>query len=156
MISYVPIRLIIVGLDGVSPRMLHEAGPTISKSLTRLINMSLQCNWFPETWKLVNVLPIQRKNEKTIIDNYRPISLLSCVSKVMECIVFKYSFNFIREHGLFSSFQSGFILGDHKPVSPRVSYHVWSTWQKRRKWGLYFVTSVKHLNECSMKVYYIN
>ena len=92
--------------------MLREAGPTISKSLTRLINMSLQCNWFPETWKLANILPIHKKNEKNIINNYRPISLLSCVSKVMERVVFKYSFNFIREHGLLLAFQSGFIPGD--------------------------------------------
>ena len=37
------------GPDEGSPRMLREAGPAISKSSTRLINISLQCNWFPET-----------------------------------------------------------------------------------------------------------
>ena len=112
------------GPDGVSPRMVREAGRAISKSLTRLIDMSLQCNWFPETWKLANVLPIHKKNKKTSINNYRPISLLSFVSKVMERIVFKYSSNFIRVHGLLSAFQSGFIPGDSSINQLGHLYHI--------------------------------
>ena len=112
------------GPDVVSPRMLREAGPAISQSLIRLINMSLQCNWFPETLKLANVLPIHKKIEKNIINNYRPISLHSCVSKDMERVVFKYSFNFIREHGLLSAFQSGFIPGDSTINQLAHVYHI--------------------------------
>ena len=55
-------------------------------------------------------IEIHKKNEKTIIDNYRLISLLNC-SKVMECIASKYSFSVIHEHGLLSAFQWGFIPG---------------------------------------------
>ena len=87
------------------------------------------------THRLANVLPIHKKNEKHIINNYRPISLLSCVSKVMERVVFKYSFNFQHEHGLLSAFQLGFISGDSTINQLAVSYHVWSTWQKEGSKG---------------------
>ena len=86
------------GPDGISPKMLREAGETIAKPLTRLINMSFSTTQFPETWELANVLPLFKKNDKTHINNYRPISLLSCVSKIAERVVFKYTFNFIRDH----------------------------------------------------------
>ena len=100
------------GPDGISPKMLREAGETIAKPLTRLINMSLSTTQFPETWKLANVLPLFKKNDKTQINNYRPISLLSCVSKIAERVVFKYTFNFIRDHRLITKFQSGFTPGN--------------------------------------------
>ena len=77
------------GPDGISPKMLREAGETISKPLTRLINMSLTTTQFPETWKLANVLSFFKKNDETQINNYKPISFLSCVSKIAECVVFK-------------------------------------------------------------------
>ena len=95
-----------------SPKMLWETGETIAKPLTRLINMSLSTTQFLETWKLANVLPLFKKNDKTQIKIYRPISLLSCVSKIAERVVFKYTFNFIRDHRLITKFQSGFTPGD--------------------------------------------
>ena len=100
------------GPDGISPKMLREAATRLAKPLTRLINMSLVCKQFPDSWKLTNVLPLYKKNEKTSINNYRPISLLSCVSKVMERVVFKYTWHFIRDNGLLSTIQSGFMPGD--------------------------------------------
>ena len=83
--------------DEISPKMLHEAGAAIAPSLTRLINLSLSCYTFLDPWKLANAMPLYKKNDKTQINNYQQISLLSCVSKIMECVVFKYTFNFWRE-----------------------------------------------------------
>ena len=100
------------GPDGVSPTMLREAGLSIVKPLTKLINLSLRTAIFPDSWKLAHVLPLHKKNDKSEINNYRPISLLSCVSKIAERVVFKYTFNYIRENHLLSPFQSGFIPGD--------------------------------------------
>ena len=48
-----------------------------------------------------------RKTKKKSINKYRPISLLSCVSKVMERVVFKYTFNFIRDNRLLVTFRNG-------------------------------------------------
>lgn len=100
------------GPDGISPVMLREAGLTIVKPLTKLINLSLSTAVFPDSWKLAHVLPLYKKNDKSEVNNYRPISLLSCVSKIAERVVFKYTFNHLRDNDLLSHFQSGFIPGD--------------------------------------------
>ncbi len=100
------------GPDGISPRLLREAGNSIVPSLTRLINLSLlQCK-IPKQWKLVHVVPLFKKGDKHERNNYRPVSLLPCVSKILERIVFKYLFNYLRDNGLLSKDQSGFQPGD--------------------------------------------
>ena len=112
------------GPDGVSPKMLREAGPSIARPLTQLINLSLRTPKFPDFWKIANVLPLFKKNDKTQMNNYRPISLLSCVDKIAERVVFKYTFNYIRDNNLLSSFQSGVIPGD-STINQLVSiYHM--------------------------------
>ena len=100
------------GLDGISPRLLKEAGNAISKPLSKLFNLSLEIKTVPEVWKRANVILIYKKGEKTNINNYRPISLLSCVGKLCERVVFKYVFNYFRNNFLLSIYQSGFQPGD--------------------------------------------
>ena len=53
-----------------------------------------------------------KKNDPSCPSSHRPISLLSAVGKVLEKIVFKYVFNFFREHQVITTLQSGFIPGD--------------------------------------------
>ena len=71
------------GPDGISPRLLKEAGMAIVPFLTRLINLSLKSATVPSEWKKANVIPIHKKDEKNIPNNYRPISLLSVVIKIL-------------------------------------------------------------------------
>ena len=104
--------------------MLREAITAIAKPLTWLINMSLNKMVFADEWKLANVLPLYKKNDNSSVNNYRPISLISCVSKVMERVVFKYTFNYIRDQGLLSSFQSGFTPGDSTTNQLLHVYHL--------------------------------
>ena len=66
----------------------------------------------PNIWKEANVSPIHKKNDPSDVFNYRPISFLSTVSKVLEKIVHKYLFNFFRDNNVITAFQSGFVLGD--------------------------------------------
>ena len=63
-------------------------------------------------WKEANVSSIHKKNDPSDVSNYRPISLLSTVSKVLENIVHKYLFNFFRDNDVITAFQSGFVPGD--------------------------------------------
>ena len=100
------------GCDLVSSSMLKQAGDSIVPSLTRLFNVSLHTGAFPNSWKLANVTPIFKKNDKSLIDNYSPVSLLSCVGKLFERAVFKHVFNFLRDNNIISLKQSGFIPGD--------------------------------------------
>lgn len=111
------------GPDGVSPRLLKEGAHQLSTSLSRLFNASLQTGHFPSIWKKANVIPLHKKNDKSCIANYRPVSLLSSVGKAMERIVFKSLFEYFQNNFLISVWQSGFIPG-HSTVTHLVEiYH---------------------------------
>ena len=72
------------GLDGISARLLKEACPEIVPSLTHIINLSIRCGYFPDEWKISKVLPLYKEDIKSDPNNYRPISILSVVSKIIE------------------------------------------------------------------------
>ena len=94
------------GHDGIGPKMMKEAGASVSPSLTRLINLSFLTKKVPQSWKMAQVIPIHKKNSKSDPNNYRPISILPTLSKVAEKIVFKHVFNYFREHSLLTEHQS--------------------------------------------------
>ena len=100
------------GPDGISPILLKEAAPSVAPSLAKLFNLSLEKKAFPYDWKKANVTPILKKGDPSLCSNYRPISLLSCVAKVFERVIFKYVFNFLRDNFALSEKQSGFMPGD--------------------------------------------
>ena len=70
--------------------MLRECADELAPSLTTLFNLSMSTFTLPEVWKSSNVVPIHKKGKKCKVDNYRPISLLNSVSKVMERLVFNH------------------------------------------------------------------
>ena len=72
----------------------------------------LETGIFPDQWKEANVTPVHKKNDKQIISNYRPISLLPILAKVFERIVFKNLYNFLVFNNLITKNQSGFRPGD--------------------------------------------
>ena len=75
-----------------------------------IFNISLITKHFPNKWKLTNVTPDHKKEDKNIIGNYRPISLFSISIKVFEKCIYKHIFNFIRD--LITDHQSGFTKND--------------------------------------------
>ena len=70
--------------DGIPARLLKVTAPIIAPSLCKLFNKSLRLGTVPEERKLANVVPVHKKGYKGLTENYRPISLLSIVSKVLE------------------------------------------------------------------------
>ena len=99
------------GPDQISHRMLKETSRTISLPLTMLFSRSLREQTFPNAWKIANVMPPFKKGEKESPSNYRPISLISCLGKVMERIVFKHIYNYMHSTNLIYKNQSGFLPG---------------------------------------------
>lgn len=73
-----------VGIDGISPYFLKQCRHILSNSLCIIFNKSLQTGVVPSAWKCANVTPVYKKGDRQLVENYRPISLLSVVSKVME------------------------------------------------------------------------
>ena len=73
----------------------------------------LNCSAFPDIWKKSNICPVlQKKNDKQIINNYRPVSLLPAFGKILEKLIFKSLFEYLDEHKLLSKHQSGFRPND--------------------------------------------
>ena len=78
------------GPDDIPLKVLRECADELAPSLTTLFNLSMSTCTLPEKWKYSNVVPIHKKGKKYKVDNYRPISLLNSVSKVMERLVFNH------------------------------------------------------------------
>jgi hypothetical protein len=76
------------GPDGLPTRVLKECAPQLAPSITTLFNDSLNSGNIPKAWKLANVVPLHKKGNKHQSNNYRPISLLPVISKVLERCVF--------------------------------------------------------------------
>ena len=114
------------GPDQISQMMLKEAGDVIVPSLVKLFNLSLRSSKYPSEWKKAHVIPIFKKGDAAIIDNYRPVSILSCVGKLFERAVFKYVYNFLRDSNAISIKQSGFKPGDSTVYQLAHLYHLFS------------------------------
>lgn len=99
------------GPDEISHRMLKETRNTICVPLTIIFKRSLQETVYPVSWKDSHVMPLFKKGDKNTVSNYRPISLISCVGKVMERVVFKYLYNYMHINNLIYQKQSGFLPG---------------------------------------------
>ena len=111
-----------VGPDFVHNKMLIKAVDVIAGPLVVLFNRSLSEQKFPMSWKMANVTPIFKKGERELCGNYRPVSLLSCVSKVFEKCVQIHVFRYLKLYNLLTPCQSGFIPGDSTILQLLVMY----------------------------------
>ena len=74
----------------ISPFILKNCRSVLSRSLTLIFNTSIKKAQFPSAWKMTSVIPILKKGDKSHVSNYRPISLLACVSKILERCMFNH------------------------------------------------------------------
>ena len=72
------------GVDWIDSFSLKTAGPLIEDSLLHLTNLSIRKSRFATPWKPQLILPHHKKNEKDILENYRPVSHLVQVGKIVE------------------------------------------------------------------------
>ena len=70
------------GSDGISGQMLLLCDETVIPPLKIIFNNILSTAVFPDMWKLANVTPIYKKEDKQLVKNYRPISLLPICGKI--------------------------------------------------------------------------
>ena len=98
-----------VGLDGLSPFILKHCSQQLAPSLAALFNKSMHLAQVPSQWKLANVTPVFKKGDKHDVQNYRPISLLPAVSKIMERCLHDHIYPQVKSH--IYNLQHGFVKG---------------------------------------------
>ena len=76
------------GFDGISSWLLKLIKPVLTKYLTLITNQILTTGIFPDKLKTAKVIPIYKKGDETLSCNYRPISILPALSKVIETIIY--------------------------------------------------------------------
>ena len=96
------------GIDKLSPRLLKLAAPIIAPSIAKLINYSFNTASFPQRWKTAKVSPLFKGGDSEDLNNYRPISVLPVLSKVIERHVHDSLSSCLCENNLIYSEQSGF------------------------------------------------
>lgn len=94
--------------DGISSFMIKATISYISKPLVYLINLSLENGCFPDTLKQSLIKPLHKKGNKYNIDNYRPIALLSGISKIYEKVINNRTVTFINKNKILHPNQFGF------------------------------------------------
>ena len=91
------------GYDEISTRILKKSAPYILSPLTHIFNKMLSMGIFPDRLKFSEIKPIY-----TDLSNYRPISLLTSFSKVLEKILQKRLYNYLNQQKVFVNEQHGF------------------------------------------------
>jgi hypothetical protein len=86
-------------------KLLHDI---LSPILCHITNTCFTEGDFPSQLKLARVIPIHKRNEYTNPSNYRPISLLSCLSKIVEKVINTRLVNFLNHHNILYPYQFGF------------------------------------------------
>ena len=96
------------GLDGIPAKLLKDAAQEVAKPIANLINLTFSTGEIPQEWKEAKVTPIFKSGEKDDVNNYRPISVLPLISKIMERAIQVQLVSFLTENNVLSEHQSGF------------------------------------------------
>ena len=83
------------GHDDISIRMIKICDESLLKPLLILFKNSLKLSYYPDIWKKSNIIPAHKKNDKQLVNNYRPISLLPILVKIFEQISFNRIYDFL-------------------------------------------------------------
>jgi len=98
-----------MGPDNIHNQLITNGGPIMHQSLQQLFNISLNQGILPTQWKMANICAIPKPSrDPTKVTNYRPISLLSCVGKLMERVLSFRLTNYLQQHQLITKHQHGF------------------------------------------------
>ena len=92
--------------------MLKIYDKSICKPLELIFQSCIKHGKFPNEWKMANVVPVHKKSDKQILENYRLVSLLPICGKVFERLIYNSLFEYFIQNDLISPYQSGFKPGD--------------------------------------------
>lgn len=96
------------GSDGIDLKMLLLVIPYLSLHITFIINQCLVTGTYPKQWKDAFVIPVPKVTNPSLLSNFRPISILPTISKILEKIIHEQLTSFLNNNNILPSTQSGF------------------------------------------------
>lgn len=97
------------GNDKIPPIFFHKCALSLASPIALVFNKCLRDGYFPKIWKQAHIVPVHKKDQKTVIENYRPISILNVLSKMLERVVHTHIYPVIAP--LIPIEQHGFMKG---------------------------------------------
>ena len=88
--------------------MIKICDKSLLKPLILLFQNSAKLSYFPDIWKRSNNIPVHKNNDKQLVENYRPMSVLRIFGKIFEKIIFSEIYHYLLEERLLNPNQSGF------------------------------------------------
>ena len=85
------------GLDNLAGKFLREGASVLVTPVTEICNLSIRLSAFPDKCKIAKLKPLFKKGSKTEAKNYRPISLLPLISKIVEKVIYDQTQIFFRQ-----------------------------------------------------------
>lgn len=105
------------GPDKLPAKMLKMTAAFIAEPLSKILNKSIIEGRYPSLWKKATVKPVFKgKGSPSELKNYRPISLLPCMSKIFEKLIFSRIYEHINQHSLLTQKQSGYRPGHNTQI----------------------------------------
>ena len=107
------------GHDGLKSDVVKKVAKEIAYPLMIISNVSLSTGVVPDELKIVKVVPIYKKDNPELFGNYRPVSVLPCLSKILERIVYNRSYDFLFKNN---------ILYQNNMVFEAIIQPIWLFW----------------------------
>ena len=98
----------VAGIDNLSRRFLKNGAKVLPKYISDLYNLAIISEKFTDICKVAKLKPLYKKGSLTEVCDYRPISLLPLISKVIEMVIHNQTSTFLNSKNLLYTYQSGF------------------------------------------------
>ena len=96
------------GWDAISARVMKATHRAFITPLTHVMNLSLTLGVFPTELKIARVIPLNKSGDASLLSNYRPVSVLPAMSKILERLMYNRLLSFINSNGILYNYQFGF------------------------------------------------
>ena len=104
------------GIDDLDAYIIKLAKHELVPAITHIVNLSITASCFPEQWKLAKIVPLHKKDNPSLPENYRPVALLCILSKILEKVVFTQLSAYMEENEILHPSHHGF-RGYHSTCS---------------------------------------
>ena len=145
------------GYDNIDPYVIQQVIPQIATQLAHIFNRSFVTGIAPSKLKIAKVIPIYKNENPELFANYRPISILPSISKILERLMYTRLHNFLADHNIISKKQYGFT--DNYSTYMAIIYlvdKISSNIDNKNIVLEYCLTSARPLTQYITKYYYEN